>query len=123
MPEADDAKNQFLEAISVMSPGFYETWVLRLQDKGDIPFADIINRYRAHWKITYGKAGGQRGVSKAAFSTWQGYEEAKPIESKPTESKIEDLENKPCLCGKTKPRYHMLWFCWEIYEDKRPPGF
>ena len=57
MLEVDDAKNQFLKAISVMSPGFYEIWVLRLQDNNDIPFADIINRYRAYWKIIYGKLG------------------------------------------------------------------
>lgn len=30
MPEAEDATNQFLEAISIMSPGFYEIWALRV---------------------------------------------------------------------------------------------
>ncbi|KAG0159436.1 hypothetical protein PDIDSM_6958 [Penicillium digitatum] len=67
MPEANDVKNQFLDAISVMSPNFHETWVLRLQDKGDIEFTELLNRYKAHWKITYGKQASQRGSQKQSL--------------------------------------------------------
>ncbi|KAG0160097.1 hypothetical protein PDIDSM_7624 [Penicillium digitatum] len=98
MPEADDAKNQFLDAISVMSPHFHETWVLRLQDKGDIEFTELLNRYKAHWKITYGKQASQKGISKAVFATWQGHEEVKPTETKQEK-------------------------CWDIFEEIRPPNY
>ena len=72
MPEVDDAPTQFLDAILVILPRFYEIQTLRLQDKEDIGFTKLLNRYRAYWKITYGKlaAANQRGISKAAFSTW-----------------------------------------------------
>ncbi|KAI2685533.1 hypothetical protein LCP963914a_4860 [Penicillium roqueforti] len=118
MPEAEDATNQFLEAISIMSPGFYETWALRVQDNQDIPFFEIMTWYKAHWKITYGRPAAQRGISKAAFSTWQGNEEAKPIEAR-----NDGLERRPCPCGRVKSRVHMPWACWEIYEDRRPANY
>ncbi|KAL2695409.1 hypothetical protein AAEP93_010038 [Penicillium crustosum] len=118
MPEAEDATNQFLEAISIMSPGFYETWALRVQDNQDIPFFEIMTRYKAHWKITHGRPAAQRGISKAAFSTWQGNEEAKPIEAR-----NDGLERRPCPCGRVKSRVHMPWACWEIYEDRRPANY
>lgn len=53
---------------------------MRLENKKEIDFFKLLNRFRAHWSISYSKTGGapQRSVSKAAFSTWQGYEEAKP---------------------------------------------
>ncbi|KAL2695503.1 hypothetical protein AAEP93_000288 [Penicillium crustosum] len=118
MPEAEDATNQFLEAISIMSPGFYETWALRVQDNQDIPFFEIMTRYKAHWKITHGRPAAQRGISKAAFSTWQGNEEAKPIEAR-----NDGLERRPCPCDRVKSRVHMPWACWEIYEDRRPANY
>jgi hypothetical protein len=115
MPEADDAPTQFLDAISVMSPGFHETWTLRLQDKEDIGFTELLNRYRAHWKITHGKpaAANQRGISKAAFSTWQGHEEAKPEQA--------SFSTRPCPCGVNGGK-HAAWKCWDVFEDK-PSGY
>ncbi|OQD79927.1 hypothetical protein PENSOL_c287G04925, partial [Penicillium solitum] len=55
MPEADDAPTQFLDAISVMSPSFHDTWTLRLQDQPEISFTELLNRYKAHWSITHGR--------------------------------------------------------------------
>ena len=115
MPEANDASTQFLDAISVMSPGFHETWTLRLQDKNDITFTELLNRYRAHWKITYGKpVASQRGISKAAFSTWQGHEEAKPEQV--------SFSTKPCPCGVNGGK-HAPWRCWEIYDEYKPATY
>ncbi|KAJ5421100.1 hypothetical protein N7465_003619 [Penicillium sp. CMV-2018d] len=73
IPEADDAPRQFLDAISVMSPGFHEIWTLRMLDKAkeeanQVTFTELLNRYKAHWSITYGnQATSTKGVSKAAF--------------------------------------------------------
>ncbi|QQK44989.1 Polynucleotidyl transferase, ribonuclease H fold [Penicillium digitatum] len=119
MPEANDVKNQFLDAISVMSPNFHETWVLRLQDKGDIEFTELLNRYKAHWKITYGKQASQRGISKAVFATWQGHEEVKPNETKQEETPLGD---RACPCGRGFKK-HQPWKCWEIFEDIRPKNY
>ena len=115
MPEANDASTQFLNAISVMSPRFHETWTLRLQDKNDITFTELLNRYRAHWKITYGKpVASQRGISKAAFSTWQGHEEAKPEQV--------SFSIKPCPCGVNGGK-HAPWRCWEMYDEYKPATY
>lgn len=55
MQEADDTPTQFLDAISVMSPDFHEIWTLRLQDRPEISFTELVKRYKAHWIITHGK--------------------------------------------------------------------
>lgn len=40
MSEANDATAQFLDAISIMSPGFHETWTLRFEDK-NVEFSEL----------------------------------------------------------------------------------
>ncbi|OQD94372.1 hypothetical protein PENSOL_c026G06935 [Penicillium solitum] len=55
MPEADATPTYFLDAISVMSPAFHENWTLRLQDRPETSFTELLNRYKAHWSITHGK--------------------------------------------------------------------
>ncbi|KAG0157421.1 hypothetical protein PDIDSM_4606 [Penicillium digitatum] len=64
LPEADNASHHFLDAISALSPEFYGTWVLKLQDRSDIEFTELLGRYRAHWRITHGKSTGQRENSE-----------------------------------------------------------
>ena len=114
MPEADDAPSQFLDAISVMSPSFHDTWTLRLQDQPEMSFTELLNRYKAHWSITHGRPAVQRGISKAAFSTWQGHEEAKPEEI--------PLWKKPCPCERPNSR-HSPWKCWDVYAENRPATY
>ncbi|KAJ6047199.1 uncharacterized protein N7446_012033 [Penicillium canescens] len=123
MSEANDATVQFLDAISTMSPGFHETWTLRLEDK-NVVFPELLTRYKAHWAISHGKASTQRGISKAVFSTWQGHEEAQPPNIKkgaaiPATEK--PFWQRPCPCG-SKAR-HPAWKCWAAYESGRPEGY
>ncbi|KAJ5826563.1 hypothetical protein N7447_003326 [Penicillium robsamsonii] len=118
--DAKEASIQFLHAISAMSPEFYEIWTLRLEDKKDVDFSELLTRYKVHWSISHGKSGGgapQRSVSKATFSTRQGHEEAKP---KPAKEHV-PIEQRSCPCG-SKSR-HAPWKCWAAYESDKPAGF
>jgi hypothetical protein len=57
-----------------MSPTFYEIWSMKAETES-VKFNELLLRYKAHWEITYGRSSTSK-VSKAAFSTWQGHEEA-----------------------------------------------
>lgn len=128
LDDAKSANRDFLQAVKDVLPiwwqGKYQEIIM---DKTPYETRDLVESFRA----MYREIGPKNSVSVStapfgAFSTWQGYQEAKPEAN--TEAKLDkkkDNEPKPydqrvCPCGR---RGHRAAECYTLNESARPTGW
>jgi hypothetical protein len=124
LPEMKSANKDFLRAIKDILPIWwqlkFEAIVLH-QEEWDT--RDLIENFRGTYRELHPQRGSSTStISKASFSTLQGFEEARPeqpqqTQEPPRERSLPPIPKRHCPCG---DRRHKPWDCWTINREAFP---
>ncbi|KAJ5504596.1 hypothetical protein N7463_007470 [Penicillium fimorum] len=116
-----DANRDFLHAVKEVLPiwwqGKYQEIVM---DKKVYDTRDLLESFRAMNREIGVQVVSSTTPPKGAFSTWQGYQEAKPEKEK--QEKLLPFEKRSCPCGSSHPK-HKVATCYILNEATRPEGY
>jgi hypothetical protein len=128
-----DAARHFFQAVKEVLPMWWQVEYRRCFLQHDVfTIQEIMDSFR----VTYRELGPLRlssNAPKSAFSTWQGYEEAKPGETNTGSKPVNKAEGQPqlitgpmdkrhCPCGRQYPR-HRPAICWYVNPKLAPETF
>ena len=123
LPEMKSANKDFLRAIKDILPVWwqlkFEAIVLH-QEEWDT--RDLIENFRGTYRELHPQRGSNTStISKASFSTLQGFEEARseqpqeqPQQQLPQERSLPPIPKRWCPCGN---KVHKPWDCWTINRE------
>ncbi|KAJ5134996.1 uncharacterized protein N7515_004274 [Penicillium bovifimosum] len=130
LPEMKSANKDFLRAVKDLLPVWwqlkFEAIVLN-QEEWDT--RDLIENFRGSYRELHPQSASTVStISKASFSTLQGFDEARPeppqgkpqgqqAQESPRERTLPPIPKRYCPCGN---RHHKPWKCWAVNRDAFP---